>query len=258
MTAPPGIIITSNDQLLKNFHLLDSSSTVCCRIRLLPGEEHILLDLSERNVTLIPSATSQLCSRSKVHQARVLSEFMLPHTTVVYDSHQLLKTTSVFHTNNISEVIVKLDRKNAGMGVLFFKDIEDVYNQTLLAKAEFPLVIQPYLSSFKDIRVLIIGDYIEAYHRYNPNNFRHNLHCGGTSTAWQANDQMIDFCKRVMKRGEFAYAHIDLMVAPDNTLYLTEINLRGGLRGAAIDSTAYDEKIKGIHQQLLNNRSGQS
>ena len=257
MTASQGIIITSNDQLHKNFHLLDSSSTVCFRIRLLPGEDHILLDLSERNVTLIPSATSQLCSRSKVHQARVLSEFMLPHTTVVYDSHQLLKATTTYRSRGIKEVIVKLDRKNAGMGVLFFKDIEDVYNQTLLANAEFPLVVQPYLKSFKDIRVLILGDYIEAYHRFNPNNFRHNLHCGGTSTAWKADDQMIDFCKRIMKRGDFAYAHIDLMVTPDNTLYLTEINLRGGLKGAAIDSATYDEKISQIHKELLNNRPGQ-
>ncbi len=258
MTASQGIIISNNDQLQKKFHLLDSSSTVCCRIRLLPGEEHILLDLSARNVTLIPSATSQLCSRSKVHQTRVFSEFMLPHTSVVYDSHQLLKTTSVYHNNNIGEVIVKLDRKNAGMGVLFFKDIEDIYNQTLLAKAEFPFVIQPYLENFKDIRVIILDDYIEAYHRYNPNNFRHNLHCGGSSSAWQPDNQMIDFCKKVMKRGEFPYAHIDLMATPENRLYLTEINLRGGLKGAAIDSATYDQKISRIHEQLLGSRLSHS
>ena len=135
---------------------------------------------------------------------------------------------------------------------MLFKDIEDVYNQAVLAYTEVPLVVQPYVKEFKDIRVIILDDYVEAYHRYNPNNFRHNLHCGGSSEAWQVDSVMIDFCKKVMKRGEFAYAHIDLMVTPDNTLYLTEINLRGGLKGAAIDAVAYDKKISHIQQQLLN------
>ena len=53
-----------------------------------------------------------------------------------------------------------------------------------------------------------------------------------------------------MKQGAFPYAHLDLMVTDDGTTYLTEINLRGGLRGAAIDSSAYRFKIDEIHESL--------
>lgn len=251
MAERPGII-TTNDLFHDNFNLLNSNSIVCCRLRLSAGEEHILVDLRERGVTLIPSATSQLASRSKVHQARIFSPFMIPDTKVIYDTNQLLRATSFYKRINCSDIIIKQDRKNGGLGIHRFQDIESVYNMASFGNLHYPFVIQPYLKSFQDIRVIVLADYIEAYARTNRNNFRQNIHCGGESTPIEAGQELIDFCRNVMTRGAFPYAHIDLMVTPEEKIYLTEINLRGGLRGAAINSVEYSNRIATIHKHLVD------
>ena len=83
-----------------------------------PGEEHLLTDLLERGVHLIPSASSQLASRSKTFQARIFSEFMLPGTLPIYDTHALLSASSLYRQQQYSRVILKCDRKNAGLGAV--------------------------------------------------------------------------------------------------------------------------------------------
>lgn len=250
MTGKSGIIITNNEQFRKEFHLLDNTSTVCCRLRLSPGEEHILIDLQQRNVTLIPSATAQIASRSKAHQARIFEEFMLPNTRVAYDTNNLLEATSYYRQLGTEELVVKQDRKNGGLGIHRYRDIEDVYNHTAFGSLPFPVIIQPFQPEFKDIRVIIIGDYIEAYQRVNPWNFRHNLHCGGHADPLEPDVKILRLCRDVMQRGQFPYAHIDIMLTPENSLYLIEINLRGGLRGARITAEEYRMKIAALHKQL--------
>lgn len=216
-----------------------------------PGEEHLLIDLLERGIHLIPSASSQLASRSKTYQARIFSEFMLPGTLPIYDTHALLSATSVYRQQQYTQVILKCDRKNAGLGVHTFNNIEDLYNHVSNGSFAFPFVIQPYHSNSRDIRVIILGDYLEAYERINPYNFRKNLHCGGNSTPYALPDQQLKLCRKVMKRGDFPYAHLDLMLTPDGNCHLMEINLRGGLKGARISGKEYQWKLEVILEKLL-------
>ncbi len=91
---------------------------------------------------------------------------------------------------------------------------------------------------------------MEVYERISSGSFRHNLHCGGSVRPAQLSSLQLDLCLKIMQHGTFPYAHLDLMVKDDGTTYLTEINLRGGLRGAAIDSSAYRLKIGEIHESL--------
>lgn len=215
------------------------------------AEESILTDLLERGIHLIPSATAQLASRSKVFQAKIFSKYMLPGTLAIYNSHMLLEASSLYHKNKYRKVVLKHDRKNAGLGIHLFKDIEDLYNQVSGNAFEFPFVISPYQKDFKDIRVIILADYVEAYERINPYNFRKNLHCGGNSRIYQLNKKQLHVCKQVMGRGQFDYGHIDLMLTKDHKCYLTEINLRGGLRGAQISGKRYRAKLEALHEKLL-------
>ncbi len=216
-----------------------------------PGEEHILTDLLQRGLRLIPSATSQLASRSKSFQARIFSEFMLRGTLPIYDTYALLSASSVYRQQQHKKVILKYDRKNGGLGIHIFNDIEELYNYASLASLSFPFVIQPYQHNSRDIRVIILGDYLEAYERINPYNFRNNLHCGGNSIPHVLAEQHLKFCEKVMLRGCFPYAHLDLMLTQEDNCYLTEINLRGGLKGANISGKDYQEKIAAIHERLL-------
>lgn len=215
------------------------------------GEESVLCDLLERGIHLIPSATAQLLSRSKVLQAKILQDFMLPGTTPIYNSHALLQACTIYRQHNYNQVVLKCDRKNAGLGIHIFSNIEELYNHATTKGFEFPFVIQPFIKENMDIRVIILGDHKEAYERTNSHNFRKNLHCGGKSSRYQLTDEQLRFCINVMNRGKFDYGHLDLMLTDQGHCYLTEINLRGGLKGAQISGRDYKKKQEEIHERLL-------
>jgi len=250
----PARVITKNSELPELFATLTAGDIIACRLRLKYDEEHLLLDLVERGVQLIPSATSQLASRSKTFQARLLAPYMIPHTVVIYDIHGLLDTVSLFGHHRVGEVVLKHDRKNAGLGIHLYRDIEDVYNQAANGTIPYPFVIQPFVADSRDIRVIILDDYIEAYERRNPDNFRNNLHCGGDAEVFQLNPTQFALCNTIMKRASFPYAHLDLMITEKKEVYLAEINLRGGIRGATIDPGSYQKKVKTIEDKLLQEK----
>ncbi|WP_136799669.1 MULTISPECIES: ATP-grasp domain-containing protein [Desulfosediminicola] len=255
MTDQSVRVIDNNEFLFQNYQSLTSWHIVNCRLRLIPGEEHLLIDLLKRGITLIPSASAQITSRSKVHQARIYSDFMLPNTVAVYDANSLLEATSLFTSHSVTEVVLKRDRKNSGIGIHRFSNIEDVYNLATFCDIEFPFVIQPLARGFRDIRVILLGEYTEAYERINNGNFRRNLHCGGSAAPVEITDEIRGFCRDVMERGDFPYAHIDLMLFDEElngkTIYLTEINLRGGLRGARISTPDYQSLTRSVHDRLV-------
>lgn len=248
---PTTRVITTNYDLDKELHSLGAGDIIACRIRLKHQEEHLLLDLLERGIQLIPSATSQFASRSKTLQARIFSPLMVPHTCVLYDIHGLLDTVSLYGEHGIDKVILKHDRKNAGLGIHLFANIEDVYTQAANNVLPFPFVTQPFVDKSRDLRVIILGDYLEAYERNNPHSFRNNLHCGGAARPVELNAAQHELCRTAMKRGGYPYGHLDLMVTENGENYLAEINLRGGIRGAAISSGEYQQRVKEIEAGLL-------
>lgn len=244
-------IIHDNKTLFECFEELTAGDIVVGRVRLRPGEEHLLLDLTARGVVLFPSATSQLCSRSKIFQARLLDRFMIPGTAPVYDMHDMMRLVTEYGQQGVERVVCKLDRANGGLGVLLFSSIEEVYSQAVLGVLRFPFMTQPFLEECRDVRVVMLGDTVDAYQRYNPHNFRHNLHCGGTGSPWALSAEQAGFCRQVMARADFPYAHIDLLMSPAGDFWLTEINLRGGLRGARISQKDYVCAVEKIHAELI-------
>ncbi|MEJ2032067.1 MAG: hypothetical protein P8Y63_03295 [Deltaproteobacteria bacterium] len=221
-----------------------------------PGEEPLLLDLVERGVLLFPSALCQLASRSKVLQARLFCAWMMPHTRVICDLHDLLESINLYNEQDVGRVVTKHDRRNAGMGIHLWLSIEEVYTQASFGTLPFPFVLQPFYSGCRDLRVILLGDYLEAYQRYNPHNFRHNLHCGGECIPSHPDDTQLTLCRAVMNRGRFPYAHLDLMVTETGKTFLAEINLRGGLRGAQISPGEYRRRIEAIHHHYLDKWQG--
>lgn len=246
----PKIIITDNNALHDQFQTWGNEHCFIGRVRVKPREEFILSDLESRGVTLFPSGSSQQISRSKVHQARLLGEYMIPHTVVIFNQHDLLQAVNTYTLRGISKVVTKDDCKNGGMGIHLWQSVEDVFNQATLSVLPYPFVLQPFLADGRDIRVLKFAHYSENYERFNPSNFRNNLHCGGEPKPCGLTLEQERICLEVMQRGNFPYAHIDLMIAPDGTTYLAEINLRGGLRGAKISTPEYKKMLAGIHQHF--------
>lgn len=245
------LIITDNQSLRRKFTTLQKGDAFIGRIRLKTTEEHLLLDLVERGVRLFPSALSQQVCRSKTMQAQLYSKEMLPHTVPIHDQHDMLETVNLYQQHGVTRVVTKHDRKNAGMGIHLWGDVEDVFTHSTLGSLPFPFVIQPFAENSTDIRVIVLEEYVEAYSRKNPHNFRNNLHCGGQSLPYELTDAQRDLCYQVMRRGKFPYAHIDLMVLENGETFLAEINLRGGIKGARISAHSYRKQVEKIHQDFI-------
>lgn len=214
------------------------------------NEELKFLHLVELGVKIFPSALAQTVSRSKTMQAYVLGDFMVEGTFVARDKRDLIEKITQYNRNAFVNVVTKQDRMNCGMGVNIWPSIEAVYNNASLGLMQFPFVVQPFVKDAKDVRVVIIGAYIEAYERCNPHNFRNNIYFGGNSTSHKLSRAELIFCRKVMKKAHFPYAHIDLMFSA-NKIYLSEISLRGGLKGAQIKRKDYEPLIQKIHSEYI-------
>ena len=250
--SPEKLVIRDNATLRARYESLQQGDIIVGRLRLRDSEESLLLDLCSRGVRLIPSGLSQLASRSKTLQAAIFSPFMLPLTRAIHAHHDLIEAISDFEKNSVTAVVTKLDRRNAGMGVHLWRSVEEVFTHASLGNIPFPFVLQPFEPEGRDIRVVFLGDYIEAYWRHNPHNFRNNLHHGGQSKPCKLSGEQLHLCRQVMKRGQFPYGHLDIIITRDGTAYLGEINLRGGIRGAQISPAEYQARVDTIHQQLLD------
>jgi len=131
-----------------------------------------------------------------------------------------------------------------------WESVESLYSHTILLESPYPFVLQPFLKNFTDVRVIIAGDYIEAYARHNPHNFRMNISSGGTSRPYLLDKDKEALCRSIMNRGKFPFAHIDLHILESGECFLSEITLNGGIKGAAITRKELDEKKQVVLERL--------
>jgi glutathione synthase/RimK-type ligase-like ATP-grasp enzyme len=241
------MIIRKNSELKQQYHELCSNDVIIGIISSNHLKPYMLIDLIERGVRCFPSPLAQTLNSSKVAQALVFKKWMLPHTCVIKRRMDLIESINQYNKNNISAVVTKQDHLHCGFGVRKWETIESLYSFTAMSETSYPIVVQPFLENYIDVRIIIVGDYVDAYTRYNPNNFRMNIAAGGSSSPYDLDIEKEEFSRAVMKRGKFPYAHIDLMIADNNKYYLSEIALNGGVKGANINRQDLDQ----IKQDLL-------
>ena len=58
------------------------------------------------------------------------------------------------------------------------------------------------------------------------------------------------FCRSVMQRGKFPFAHLDLMILENGECYLSEITLNGGIKGARISREDLIQNKKALLEKL--------
>ncbi|MDD2902333.1 MAG: hypothetical protein PHU44_07845 [Syntrophales bacterium] len=207
-----------------------------------------LLDLKDREVAFFPPALAQMLVRSKVAQAEVLGEFMVPGTFVAYSLPDLARQLGQSQTWKDGRVITKRDRAHLGLGVSLWPSLEVLYSLGGLQGLPYPLVIQPFLPEARDLRVAVLGDYAEAYERLNPHSFRKNLFQGGSSRPVPLTPELLAFSRQIMARGKFPYAILDLLASDTGELYLSEISIKGGLTGARLSQAEFRERVKNLEE----------
>ncbi len=248
------MIVRGHRQLQEHFDNLGPGDVVIGQVGGKYLREAMLIDLMQRGVTCLPAPPAQILNRSKVAQARVLRAWMPPATRIIARRTDLLNAVSEYQRQKIDAAVTKHDHRHCGAGVLRWESLELLYNQVSLLDTAYPFVLQPFMQDFQDVRVLIVGNYHEAYKRCNPHSFRHNLAQGGQSKPFALDDKTLALCRAVMQRGRFPYAHLDLMHFENGSCYLSEIALNGGIKGSRIQRKALDQKKKALLEALAGGR----
>ena len=180
MSQKPLLIRTISD-FRRLYRQLGSGDAIIGVLSLRPGEEIKVLDLAERGVAFFPPVLAQLLSRSKVAQAEVLGDYLVPGSFVAYALTDLAGKLAEFQARGA--VVAKRDRAHLGLGVSLWPSLETLYSLAGLQGLTYPLVVQPFLEGARDLRVVALADYVEAYERVNPHSFRKNLFQGGSSRS---------------------------------------------------------------------------
>ena len=248
---PPWVIL-SNRAFRKFYAQLRPGDLILGMLAIKQSEEFIFADLLARQIEAYPPLLAQYLARSKCFQATVFSSYMFPLTMVIRDRHDLIRAVNLYGEKGVKQVVTKQNRFNCGLGIHLWDHVEALYNFASLNGFSYPFVLQPFVPQVIDVRVIKLGDYLEAYTRHNPYNFRNNIFFGGNATPYSLSEEQLALCEEVMRRGEFPYAHLDLMITPEGKTFLGEINLRGGLKGAQIETKEYQERINALHQAYLS------
>jgi ribosomal protein S6--L-glutamate ligase len=238
------VIVRSLTELRRDSAELAAGDLVLGPLAVKPGEEIILLDLHDRGVVFFPPLLAQAVGRTKSAQAQILRDFMLPGTFVAHDLPDLAAHLSEAHLSG--PVVSKRDRAHLGLGVSLWPSLEALHSLAVVQSLPFPLVLQPFLGRARDLRVVVVGDYSEAYERLNPEGFRKNLFQGGTFAPVDASPELLSFCRRVMARGKFPYAVLDVLINPAGDVFLSEINFHAGLKGSQLGQAEYRRRVNAL------------
>jgi len=242
--------IRSTGELLTRYNELSPQDRVIATVAHKHLKTIILVDLLERGVRCYPSPLAQILHSSKSGQALVLKSWMLPQTRVIARRADLMAAIGHYAKEGIGAVVTKAEHVHCGYGVQYWTDMETLYNHVGRSEEAYPFVLQPYLRDFRDVRVIILGHYVEAYARENPYNFRSNLAAGGSSRPFELDADREKFCRNAMARGRFPYAHMDLQLLADGSCHLAEISLDGGIKGARITRRDLDRRKKTLLEEL--------
>ena len=249
------MIVKSTRELKALYHELSAGDAFIGNLSSKHLKQTMLIDMLERGIDCLPSPLSQILNSSKVAQAFVLRDWMLPLTVVIPRRRDLIEAVNTFNKHNIGPVVTKQNRMHCGHGIRRWDTIETLYSFMAFSKSSYPFVLQPLQEEFKDIRVIVVANYVEAYSRYNPHNFRVNISSGGTGSACNLDAKKEAFCRSAMQRGKFPFAHIDLMLTESGECYLSEIALNGGVKGARISRETLDQKKMALLEKLANNNA---
>jgi ribosomal protein S6--L-glutamate ligase len=242
------LTVRSLTELRRHYPRLASGDLILGPLAVKPGEEIKLVDLKDRGVIFFPPLLAQLLVLAKTAQAHVLGEFMLPGTFVAYGLSDLAARLGDHRFTGA--VVTKRDRAHLGLGVSLWPDLEALHSLGCLSPLPFPLVVQPFLDQARDLRVVVVGDYAEAYERINLRGFRKNLFLGGDFRPVPLESELLSFCRRVMGRGKFPYAVLDVLVSSAEEYFLSEINFHAGLKGSQIGQTEYRRRVQAMLEEF--------
>jgi ribosomal protein S6--L-glutamate ligase len=190
-----------------------------------------------------PSYHTYKCVQDKIKQTALFNLLDIPHprTRVFYGKRQKSNICNHFKF----PFIAKIPRGSAmGRGVFLIRSREDLVSYCRLSTVAY---IQEYLSSDRDIRVVIIGK--EAVHAYwriaPPGDFRSNVAVGAGISFDPVPQKVLDFALFIAQKCQWDDVGIDI-VEHNGKLFVLEANMKYGKEGfrkAGIDYIKLMERM---------------
>lgn len=180
------------------------------------------------------SADGILNSRDKLRSFQILSKhnISLPKTTFVKDKLDVLP--AIDRVGGVP-IIIKLLEGTQGIGVLLADTIEVATSIIeLLHSQKQNILIQKFVAESKgrDIRAIVVGDQVVAGMRRvaNGQEFRSNVHRGGSTEVVELSKEYKDMAIRATKILGLGIAGVDMLEGKDGP-QIMEINSSPGLEG---------------------------
>ena len=129
-----------------------------------------------------------------------------------------------------------------------FKMIEQldgvIYQQEFIAHEGF------------DIRILVIGDNTFGIRRVNPDDWRTNVSLGARAEPFETSSELIQLARQAAKVVQAKIAGVDILIAPDGTPTVLEVNAVPGWKGlaAATGKDIAQEVLAFMVEQIANHR----
>ncbi|MDA7737125.1 30S ribosomal protein S6--L-glutamate ligase [Porticoccus sp.] len=180
------------------------------------------------------SSASIGTSRDKLaaHQVLALNRIPMPDTAFANSPRD---TQSLVNLISGAPIVVKLLESSQGKGVILAETKKAATSViSAFQKLQAPFIVQDFVkdSNGSDLRLFVIGDKVIAsmLRSASENDFRSNLHLGGTATKIKITQEERKIAKCAVRAMGLSIAGVDILRSSDGPKVL-EVNSSPGLRG---------------------------
>lgn len=214
----------------------------------------VVRQFEQMGVFTLNSAQSIARSRDKLHSMQIFSrhDIGIPHTAFVHQKEDVLPALERLGG---APVIIKLLKGTQGVGVILAETVRvaQAIVETMQSTRQ-DVLLQKFIkeSEGKDIRALVVGDRVVAAMRRQAagDEFRSNVHRGGSATAVQLNPQYERTAVRAAQILGLRVAGVDMLEGAEGP-QIMEVNSSPGLEG--IEKASGENVAKEIISEVEKN-----
>ena len=251
-----GVKTIHNETDEKGFEINDTNTVAIVRGSITQKDswQDLLSQLEKAGVSCINNrACVNLCS-DKYRSYLRLADYGLvqPHTVLIPNKKGV--ETAFENLDRKYPIIMKTLRGSKGVGVIFIeseRSLDAIVQLIYKESDDAELLIQEYIKTDYDVRVLVLGGKVLASMRRDviKGDFRSNFSRGGKVKMFKLTEQEIEDCILAAKAVNGHYVAVDFIPAKnrDNDRpYIIEVNSSPGTEG--IESATGDNLIKQLIQ----------
>ncbi len=195
--------------------------------------------LEKHNICVVNSRTAINICADKYRTSLRLSDYGVkqPTSDLINDPEESMK--AVEQLGEKFPIILKTLRGSKGVGVLFVESeisLDSIVQVLYKQDEDADLLVQQYVKTDYDIRVLVLGGKVQAVMRRDvvPGDFRSNISQGAKPKSFKLTENEIEECLKAAKAVNGVWTAVDFIPAKDRVKdypYIIEVNSSPGTEG---------------------------